>query len=125
MEATALACAQSTGTRCHEVQCSVGCLPALGRDETATVDGQPAHPGLADGHLCILQTCCLMEALQHLRPALSHVRAEILTEMLQQPPEEMEMLDCSAAEMQAGLVWCRIGARGCRCCKCSEGTFEN
>ena len=46
-----------------------------------------------------------MEALQHLRPALSHVRGEILTEMLWQPPEWTQMLECSAAEVQATLVW--------------------
>ena len=54
-------------------------LPALMTGKTATVDGRPAYPGLADGRLCILQNRCLMESLQHLHPALSHVRAGILT----------------------------------------------
>ena len=63
------------------------------------------HLGLTYGDQCILQAHRLMEALQHLRPALSHVRSEILTEMLRQPPEWTQMLKSSAAALQAGPVW--------------------
>ena len=81
------------------------CLQALVIGKTATFDGQPAHLGLAYGDQCILQAHGLMEALQHLRPARSHVRGERLTEMLWQPPEWTQMLKSSAAAVQAGLVW--------------------